>query len=130
MNYRRGFQRLYAVAVVSWVTFVLFTTQSGRWKPWPAMPHSQWEIESERPIDSPNPSNKEGEPKLTVSPEEFLRNAAHQEERHRAIVRWSWVAGLALIPPILGYLLLFCVSPWIYRGFTPAHLKNSSSTHL
>jgi hypothetical protein len=41
------------------------------------------------------------------------------EERHRSIVRWSWVTGIAIVPSALGYVLLFYVAPWVYRGFRP-----------
>ncbi len=123
MNYRRGYLRLYAVLVVFWGAFVLFATQSGRWKPWPYMPRAQWEVEAESTIVTSNPprsSDKSDEPKWTVSPEQFLRDAALQGERHRRIVSWSWVIGLVLVPPALGYFVLFHVSRWIYRGFKPA----------
>jgi hypothetical protein len=124
MNYLRGFQRLYAVVALLWISFVLFATQSGRWKPWPYMPREQWEIESETPIIPPTSASAPGPvkangPEFTLSPEKFLRDATRQEERHRNIVRWSWVVGLVLLPPAFGYFLLFYVSRWIYRGFRP-----------
>ena len=136
-NYRHGLQRLYVVLAISWITFVVVATQSGRWRPWPYMPraswelpphdsvvpapHGQWEIESETPIvppvTAPSPTKTNG-PQF-VSPEKFLRDAALQEERHRSIVRWSWVTGIAIVPSALGYVLLFYVAPWVYRGFRP-----------
>jgi hypothetical protein len=121
MNYRRGFQRVYALLVVLWIAFVLLATQSGKWRPWPYMPRAQWEIDAEKaviPPPLPRSAANTNEPVFNVSPEQFLRDAAHQEERHRAIIRWSWVIGFALLPPIFGYLLLFYVTPWIYQGFT------------
>jgi hypothetical protein len=143
MNYRRGLQRFYVVLVICWIAFVVVATQSGRWRPWPYMPRAswevpphdpavpapqgKWEIESETPIVPPTSASKPRPTKSDgpdfVSPEKFLHDAALQEERHRSIIRWSWVTGLAIVPSALGYVLLFYVAPWIYRGFRPGTHK-------
>ena len=122
MNYRRGLQRLYVLIVVCWTAFVLFATQSGRWKPWPAAYNPGWDVESITPIaSSSGVSDKSSDQKWAVTPEQYLRDVARQENRRRAVVRWSWIAGYALAPINLGHFLLFFVTPWIYRGFAPTH---------
>jgi len=122
MNYRRGLQRLYVLMVLCWIAFVLLATQSGRWKPWPAAYNSEWDIESMTPIASSSAvSEKPTDPKWTVTPEQYLRRYARQQNQRSYIVRWSWVAGLSIIPPLLTYFLLFYITPWIYRGFAPTH---------
>jgi len=35
------------------------------------------------------------------------------------IQRALWLAGVLLLPPACGYLIIFLVTPWIYRGFRP-----------
>lgn len=86
-------------------------------------PQGKWEIESETPIVPPASESKLGPAKTNgpkfVSPEKYLQEAAVEEERHRGIVRWAWVIGLAFVPSALGYALLFYVAPWVYRGFRP-----------
>jgi hypothetical protein len=32
---------------------------------------------------------------------------------------WVWTVAFSAGVPLLGYGMLFCVSPWIYRGFKP-----------
>lgn len=36
------------------------------------------------------------------------------------VLRWNWriVTAMCLLPPIIGYILLFHVGRWIYRGFS------------
>src|ERR1700675_640139 len=108
MNYRRGLQRVLSTLSVIWIAAVIFVIPSDRLKVW----------------------SRESE-----SPEEFLdfrhyhpiRSALffilvdnfpnpHYDSR---LEKCAWLAATLFLPPILGYLLIFCVGPWIYRGFRP-----------
>jgi hypothetical protein len=103
MNYRRGFQRVYAVLTVVWIAIVLFTVISGRWEPWLRLHFHQGMASLEDIV--PDQSNNQFD-QATV-----WREGARQ--------RWVWALGLSLIPPVVLYLLLFYVALWIYRGFRP-----------
>jgi hypothetical protein len=58
MNYRRGFQRLYAVLTVAWVALLLFALPSDRLKFWSMQPndwatvHGPWEKDPALPDQS------------------------------------------------------------------------------
>lgn len=123
MNYRLGFQRLYAVLVVFWIAFVLVGSQSGRWKSLPHPPRPQADTESSRQLtDSELDAilkDKKDESRFKVSPEQFLHEESRKEQRHRALIYWLSLGGIAVAPPVLGYFFLFYVSIWIYRGFRP-----------
>jgi hypothetical protein len=69
MNYRRGFQRAYAVLVGLWLALLLTTfSQKQMW------------------------------------------TGAYEDTR---------LVGILVIPPAVGYFILFALIPWIYRGFRP-----------
>jgi hypothetical protein len=69
MNYRRGFQRAYAVLVGVWLALLLTTfSQKQMW------------------------------------------TGAYEDTR---------LVGILVIPPAVGYFLLFALIPWIYRVFRP-----------
>jgi hypothetical protein len=134
MNYRRGLQRVYAVLTVAWITFVFLTILPGRWEPWtnwdvwvnrgwsfadgkqgmaslddivavptPAGQPQQYEIDLSKLRDTPPP-------KPTVSIEEFL---SHERTKRKL----TWAVGLSLLSPLVPYVLLFYILPWVYRGF-------------
>ena len=107
MNYRRGLQRLYAVLTVAWIALVLFTVLPGRWRPWLAF--SQWQSEL-------HPYTQGG----TGSLEDIDLPATARLEIH---TRRLWAVGLSIGPPLIAYLLLFYVAPWLYHGFR-------SGTHI
>jgi len=103
MNYRRGLQRLYLALTVVWIAAVVLTVLPGRWRPWLAL--NIWEMDL-RP-DAPT---------LTASLADIDEVATAALEVH---TRRVWTIGLSLIPPILVYLFVFYIAPWLYRGFRP-----------
>jgi hypothetical protein len=103
LNYRRGFQRLYAAMTVTWIAFTLFMVPSGRWEPWRA---------TERP-----PQDALDRLIATVPP----------DPHWLATTRWTWAAGLSVGVPLGSYALLFLIAPWVTRGFRP--VKPAGSTH-
>jgi len=93
MNFRTGFQRLFAVLSVGWVAAVLLNQV-------PYMP------------PAPAPAVVEtGLKALGFQPDPLPWRA--QSRTHFVM----WLAALSLAPPTLAYLLLFLTFPWIYRGF-------------
>ena len=133
MNYRRGFQRFYAVVACAWIASISFAILSGSWRPWysPIFNHGWSSTEDVPPVTvvkseplpagtgtiaSLSPSTGDKASPFIVSPEEFLR----QETAHQHKIRmWSRMTVLALSPPLIGYLVLFFIVPWVYRGFSP-----------
>jgi hypothetical protein len=112
MNYRRGFQRVYAMLAAVWIAAVLFVIPPDRFK--------VWSVELE-------------------SPEEFLNFQRDHPTRNMLffllvdnfpnphysskVEKSAWLATTLLLPPVFGYFLLFYVGPWIFRGFR-------SETHI
>jgi hypothetical protein len=37
---------------------------------------------------------------------------------------WSYRCALALLPPMIGYLILFGLIPWIGRGFRSTQVQD------
>jgi hypothetical protein len=35
------------------------------------------------------------------------------------LLRLAWLGGLLVLPPAFGYVVIFVVMPWIFRGFKP-----------
>jgi hypothetical protein len=93
MNYRRGLQRIYAVLTVTWIVGALWVVFSGRsLPPW----LGSWAaVRSLTDL-------------VTVNPLVGWSLAV-----------WLWAIGLSMFPPVLFYVILFYVVPWIYRGFKP-----------
>jgi hypothetical protein len=118
MDYRRGFQRVYAVLTVAWVLIVLAVAFRDR-----PLPHKPdiWERAAALPPakDQPEIDPKDLHP--TVLPEDFLGWQVESEAPTTgAILRhWGKRSALAVLAPAAGYLFLFMVIPWIYRGFKP-----------
>jgi hypothetical protein len=155
-DYRRGFQRFYAVLSLGWAATILFVILSGFWEPW-YMPifNGGWSsvdahsVSGRTPVADTPPSGgsqfggvpvdplpqtaTEQKPLSVVSSEplpqtetidDFLERR-HREQRARALglqrtTMWKWAVGVALLPPLIAYLCLFVIIPWVYRGFTPA----------
>jgi hypothetical protein len=132
MNYRRGLQRIYAVLTVAWIAGALFVLPAERlnFRSIEQPPEvaafirdfgeaSLWKAplgyERYKPINLPD-----------VLPAEFFQRrdaaVAAQERAEQSGPRFRaakalWLFGVLLLPPLLGYALLFGVIPWIYRGF-------------
>lgn len=127
-NYRRGFQRVYAILTVVWFAMLLFMLPAERlefWKvPTVALPSDA--ITVPNPKDSlppPPPGYTLDEPKKSPdiwdqAAEEYRRAHAESKPESRRI-KFLWVASVLLLPPLIGYVALFYAVPWIYRGFRP-----------
>jgi hypothetical protein len=112
MNYRNGVQRLYAVLAVAWVllTAVMVTSNRWIWQPWRITPIS-WEEDAKQyglSFSDKMPTDGKYVGDIIVRPRTKL----------------IWICALSLPMPITGYLLLFQVIPWVYRGFR----RESSAT--
>jgi hypothetical protein len=123
MNYRRGLQRVYAVFAAIWIAGILFAVLSGRWEPWhtPSAPISD---KLPPPPAGYTPPPTPGwsfvdEPPKTEPPKTAKIDDIDETATQRMIIRqrWSWASGLSTIPPLIFYLILFYVVPWVYRGF-------------
>lgn len=135
MNYRRGFHRVYVVCSVLWIGVMLALAVRDRPRKidYDALAKKYGAVE----VDPNSP--------FTVSPEDFLRHEAEKakqkvtrdETRAPSSADKKWIvasetplpsmylqfwetrSSIALLPPTVGYLLLFVVVPWVYRGFRP-----------
>jgi len=169
MNYRVGFQRLYAVLTVAWIALVLLTAPAARLKFWNADP-IDWAVVSPDqaftppPLDSdqgralqlpPPPqgylldspvrhsrdakpgglvADKPGAPsgsefggvpvgaeqQRVAAPLGITRSEPLSATRNPRWTKIRWLAGMLFLPPVIGYVLLFHVLRWVYRGFRPA----------
>jgi hypothetical protein len=136
MNYRRGLHRLYVVFAAAWFLLVLFMVAAERWlwAPWHVLPatwHDQfggipvdapkagdWGAVKEEPIPPP-PSGFEKPPSDALDGMlSHMPKVKPSARPTRSVLRKAGdVAALSLPLPILGYVLLFWVGPWVYRGF-------------
>jgi hypothetical protein len=44
--------------------------------------------------------------------------------------RFLWLLSVLLVPLVFGYAALFCVAPWIVRGFKPAKRPDILDTNF
>jgi hypothetical protein len=93
VNYRRGLQRVYVTASVVWVLVGLALSIRDR------------------------PLATDMSPRSPDIPEIFNR-VARDMEREARTRYWLLHAAIIAVPPPSGYFALFCVLPWIVRGFT------------
>jgi hypothetical protein len=100
MNFRRGFQRVYAVLTVAWVGVMLFVIPSHRLRFW--TPDTDYDALLPPPPPGYTIISSPDSPKIT---------GAGRVEKS------VWLFEVMALPPIAGYLLIFLVAPWIYRGF-------------
>lgn len=119
MNFRTGFQRLFAVLSVGWVAAILLIEgpkllQPNDWQTvdYDALAGQAGAISSLPPPASPGYTDvPAGLKSLGFVPDPVPWRA--QSRTHFAL----WLAAVSLVPPALAYLLLFLTLPWIYRGF-------------
>jgi hypothetical protein len=105
MNYRRGVHRIYLTLTLAWIALVVFMVVSDRWicEPlWRIVPTTYHELDKQYAAAARGPE------------EDFGYNFAPL-----AIAKMTWIVGLALPLPLIGYLLFLQLLPWIYRGFRP-----------
>jgi len=113
MNYRRGFQRVYIVVSIMWVTVMFFAIFSDSFKPWPAIKVSEWDVVSVKPLPPPLPADF-----VPIPPSEAEQRAAEERVSRELLARkWGWSLGLSILPAVILYFVVFDVSRWIYRGF-------------
>lgn len=106
---RRGLQRLYAVLAITWLGMVVYMVASDRWiwEPWRITPTS-WDdiVNRSGAVDGP-----------------IYTKAAYTLMVPRS-TKVMWIAGLSLPMPIVGYLLVFHVSGWVYRALSNRREKS------
>jgi len=180
MNYRVGFQRVYAVLTVAWIALVLlaapadrlkfWSTDPGDWVtiPWeeharraaPQPKRDPWERPSaapneaeraaaapekkqpqrdpwEEPIAAPAPSVVAPKASVRARADSFIPDKPANSSEGEVVPlselqrpdepepqsRWSkglWLAAVLFLPPATGYVLLFHLARWVYRGFRGA----------
>jgi hypothetical protein len=103
MNYRHGFQRLYAVLTVAWVAVVLTASIQDR-------PRAH------------KPDIWDQAAALSLTPDGYKEWEIENEILLPGVLLHYWAvrSSVAVLPPALFYLFLFHVVPWVYRGFKPA----------
>jgi hypothetical protein len=148
MSYRKGFQRLYAVLSLAWIGTCLLLlwprgergTASGEITPCivpcsgfiRVSPYLLWDRDLRLTFD---PSSQEEVHYLsTLSGSEVHRYFLRQygtvvgpsgQFGQVGYIVWFRLALLAFGPPLVGYLLLFGVASWIFRGFKVADRKTA-----
>ena len=136
MNYRRGFQRIYAMLTLAWIAILLLNLPSDRWDFW-----RKWDIFdqvaahpcaveghcSEEELKFPwIAARVDQEARLREQPKwktlsEYITLSVPVESR---VARFLWLVDLLLLPPTLGYTAFFIMAPWIYRGFKSPRQRN------
>jgi hypothetical protein len=137
MNYRRGFQRIYAVLTLAWVAGTLVFLPTDRldfWRKWDmldqiaahpcATPAEIWNDEqahreTEMPPCTEQELNRmvEEEVKHAEKPTWIYRHVTLAAPIESRVQRFLWLLSLLLGPPTFGYAALFYLAPWICRGF-------------
>ena len=128
MNYRRGLRRAYAVLTATWVAVLLFTLPSDRLKFWSAPPQNVKVTNrfGDEPIPPPPPSGvRFQEEQHSDSFQEAARSGdwniwTRDGEPATRVQKVLWLAGVLFIPPVFGYIAIFFMIPWVYRGFRPS----------
>jgi len=134
MNYRRGFQRLYLVFAAGWILAALVVLPSETVRFW----HAEQQLANPSSSTSDAPAHEDVVDQIarergtlqtsTERPDQtkkplrvvssyYATDATPPESRMRKAL---WLAGVLIAPPATGYVLLFFLIPWIYRGFKPA----------
>lgn len=146
MNYRRGFQRIYAVLTVGWIATSLFALPPYRLRFWgPPIDYDPLAIKAGA-IDDSYATRVRDTKAMAVPPPGYIldHSKAWYEAREKQagwastddystskqsplgplgpsrIGKLLRLVALLLGPPALGYFSLFYVGPWIYRGFRSA----------
>ncbi|MGD1093014.1 MAG: hypothetical protein ABSB35_13610 [Bryobacteraceae bacterium] len=129
MNYRRGFQRVYAVVTVVWVVSVLLFAPSERLRFWKVDQITQvQELMSdpkfqELDLSAQKAALAEIDPRFAqLSDEAYLpfreRMQAIVPPRYVRIKQLLWLMGVIVLPPAAVFVLFVYVVPWVYRGFS------------
>jgi hypothetical protein len=128
MNYRRGFQRVYAVLTVVWVIAVLLFAPSQRLRFWKVDQITQvQELMSDPKFQERDPSAQrealaEIDPRFAqLSDESYLPFRDRMKEvtppRYVRLKQLLWLLGVIILPPAALYVISVYLVPWIYLGF-------------
>jgi hypothetical protein len=131
MNYRRGFQRIYAVCTALWIALVVAISIPDQ------PPNGDFEVHLANgtilhfppgtdpavidTIAKRHSQQGASEPSAVI----FLDKDGYPIARsllgpfQARIQYWALRSGIALVPTAVLYILLFLVIPWIHRGFRP-----------
>ena len=145
MNYRRGFQRVYAVLTVAWIGVLLLALPADRVKFWQkqqgeasladvdlgksgiaitAPPSTLTDADiaarDKSPTENAPPPLPKGAvplpPGFTPVPaDSFVPDEPAAVESRTQ--KFLWLASVLFGPPLAGYAAIFMVIPWIFRGF-------------
>jgi hypothetical protein len=157
MNYRAGFQRLYALLTAAWIALVLLIAPADRLKFWSTdVTVSPSEVQPVPGATSPGMkgrvSEQSAKSSMSAAPSIDYDALAKQNGATSSLApkqtkgaktnefgdtpvdqfggipveqvpiesRWSkirWLACVLFLPPLTGYVLLFHLLRWVYRGF-------------
>jgi hypothetical protein len=145
MNYRRGLQRVYAVLTVVWVVVVVAVSLRNWSEPndWVTIKDEYGGVPTSPPgkkfvpppLDSFQPDAPTGRmgkysdsdiaTPVPGSPDVPLHVVSSEplSSGHAPRSDWAYWSMMVLGAPALGYLFLFYVVPWVYRGFAPGTHK-------
>lgn len=128
MNYRRGLQRFYLVLTLAWVIVLSVALPADRLNFWsasqrqnPATLPADW-FEANKPESGQRAKDYDALAKKygrTVEPpsDSFVPDVAAPLSTPSRASRALWLARVLLLPPAFGYVTVFLVIPWVYRGF-------------
>ena len=129
MNYRRGFQRVFAVVTVVWVVAVLLFAPSERLRFWKVDQITQVQELMTDPkfqgldLSAQKEALAEIDPRFAqLSDESYLpfreRMQGIVPPRYVRIKQFFWLTGVIVLPPVAVFVVFVYVAPWIYRGFS------------
>ena len=114
MNYRRGSQRLYVVMTGAWIGLLLLALPSYRVRFWVApIDYGKYGV-----VTTPTGDwFKDNAPKsiVTQNPDSFEPDPPTISDSR--VGKALWLLVVTLGPPAMGYIVVFVVVPWIFRGF-------------
>jgi hypothetical protein len=137
MNYRRGFQRIYALVFGAWVTTTLLILPPQRlafWRKWSVFDEFAAHPCATQAEISKNQQDHQPTEERPCSDQEIF-NQVEEEARHAEPPKWiydhitlavpiesrlqrfMWLLGLLILPPAIGYAAFFYIATWIFRGF-------------
>ena len=134
MNYRRRFQRVYAALTVAWIAVLLFMLPADRLRFWQAeiwqstYDHSPEAVDLSRygTVEPTPPPPNETKALSDAKGWTVVKETPIDYGPHSAVPipfgesptgKSAWLASVLFLPPVLGYIAIFLVIPWIYRGF-------------
>jgi hypothetical protein len=117
MNYRRGFQRIYGVLVITWIVALLYLMPAERVNVW-----RQVAVVRQGNLMANVPPPPKGYEKYVDVSVDTPTHVGQETSRSQKAL---WLAGVLFAPPVLGYVAGFLMVPWVYRGFRPSAPRDS-----